>query len=645
LRLPIDAAVYGLSDRCDLYRIDESGRHPAGQFDRRNPIVAVELPPRAGCILEFCRQDASEAHRKAQHFLTEERQFHLGMLPTEQSNRQTVALAETAARDPAAAIRMLQAVDADITPKAAQVFASPEFRQLVEALRGALEGRGRICFSGCGATGRLSILLEAAWRQSWQEQRRQASAAPLPNLEDRVLSIMTGGDYALIRSVENFEDYQIFGRRQVQDAGLGRGDVLVAISEGGETSSVIGTVWQAVENGARVFFVFNNPAAVLARHIERSRQVIEDPRITKLDLCTGPMAVAGSTRMQATTCELLVVGAALEMARAQALGQPPPSDYVPHFSRLLDELGQPAAVAAMARMVTFEEQLYRRKGLVTYMARECMLDIFTDTTERSPTFMLPRFRKADDRVSPPPWAFVKNPCLPTPQAWEHVLRRPARCLDWDAAAYRQMQSPAALLANPPQLSAGEMLKFRIGSEDDPSRYARPDNVATLVVLGDESARLAAADDPLRKAFEVCARPFHQRAVLAIGRTPPPADLAALRWHVPVHSSASPLRLWDRLAAKLVLNTVSTATMARLGRLQSNWMVYVETTNKKLIDRGIRLVAELAGVDYETACYALFETMDELVRSVRPGEERPSAVMMTISRRRCPRSQISSPEPR
>ncbi|HQK43073.1 MAG TPA: rod shape-determining protein, partial [Anaerolineaceae bacterium] len=60
-------------------------------------------------------------------------------------------------------------------------------------------------------------------------------------------------------------------RRAVQEAGLGRGDVLVAISEGGETSSVIGTIWQSLDNGAEVFFAFNNPAPILAQHIERSR--------------------------------------------------------------------------------------------------------------------------------------------------------------------------------------------------------------------------------------------------------------------------------------------------------------------------------------------------------------------------------------
>jgi N-acetylmuramic acid 6-phosphate etherase len=586
------------------------------------------------------------AHRKAQHFIDHEKQFHLGVLPTEQSHPRTVGLAETAQRDLDQAVRMLQAVDGELVPRVTQVLAGVAFQRLVEAMRRALAGRGRICFSGCGATGRLSILLEAAWRRFWQETRQQCPeiAARLPPLEHQVISIMTGGDYALIRSVENFEDHSVFGRRQVQEAELGKGDVLVAISEGGETSSVIGTIWQSLDNGAEVFFVFNNPAEVLARHIERSRQVIEDPRVTILDLSCGPMALAGSTRMQATTSEMLVAGAALETALVEtlrarldatdldrlALPGSPALDYSSGFTRLLQDLAQPEAIASIAAMVRFEEQLYRSQGLVTYLAARCLLDIFTDTTERSPTFMLPRFRSSDDLVSPLSWAFVKDPRLPTPGAWREVLCREPRCLTWDAALYRQLGAPASLQANPPHLAQDDMYKFLIGNEDDPPRYSPAANAAIFIALGDEASRLDLPGDPLRVAFDACSRPYRHRALLAVGPSPP-GDLPFTVWHVAVRPVASPLRLYDRLALKLVLNTVSTATMARLGRVVSNWMAHVEPTNKKLIDRGTRLVAEIAGVDYQTACYVLHETIEQLTHTVKPGQEKPSPVALAIAR--------------
>lgn len=585
-----------------------------------------------------------EAHRKAQDFIDHEKQFHLGVLPTEQSNPKTAGLAEAAAADLPRALRMLQSVDRDIVPAADAVFRGPAWNKLVASMAGAIEGRRRICFSGCGATGRLSILLEASWRQFWQNLRQAHPevADRLPPWEDAVESIMTGGDYALIRSVENFEDYQVFGRRQVDQAQLGPGDVLVAISEGGETSSVIGTIWRAAERGSEVFFAFNNPPKILAEHIERSRQVIADPRVTVLDLSCGPMAVAGSTRMQATTSELLVVGAALETALQQCLarkldaatlsrlGFQPAANYSAGFARLLDDLGTPASIEALAAMVAAEASLYGQGGRVTYLGDQCLLDIFTDTTERSPTFMLPRFRKFDDTSTPPPWACVKTPLVATPVAWRNLLRRAPRCLEWTAGDYRQMQAPEKLVQNPPALGAAEMAKFQIGCEDDPSRREVA-NAAILVALGDEVARLAQPADPLGQRYAEFAKPFALRAVLAIGPAAPPASLAEQAWHVPVRQLGSPLRLWDRLAVKLVLNTVSSATMARLGRLTSNWMSHVEPTNKKLIDRGTRLVAELAGVDYRAACYALFETIERQSREDWTGRAKPSPVSETIAR--------------
>ncbi|MBN2451340.1 MAG: SIS domain-containing protein, partial [Lentisphaeria bacterium] len=241
--------------------------------------------------------------QKAEHFLRQETQFHLGVLPTEQSHPGTRGLAETLQADVAAGVRLLQAVDADVAAAAERVFAGSAYGSLVSALTEAFRGGHRVCFSGCGATGRLAILLESCWRQCWAgvAERHPALASLCAVQAGQAHSIMTGGDYALIRSVENFEDYASFGRRQAVEAGLGPGDVLVAISEGGETSSVIGTILEAKARGARTFFVFNNPADVLARHVERSREVIQCPAVTVLDLTSGPMAVAGSTRMQATT--------------------------------------------------------------------------------------------------------------------------------------------------------------------------------------------------------------------------------------------------------------------------------------------------------------------------------------------------------
>ncbi len=585
--------------------------------------------------------------QKAEHFLKHETQFHLGVLPTEQSHPGTKGLAETLQRDVAAGVRLLQAVDQDVAESARRVFAGAEFRTLVSALGDAFRDGHRVCFSGCGATGRLSILLESCWRRFWAglAQCHPPLASVCATQAEQVCSIMTGGDYALIRSVEFFEDYASFGRRQVVEAGLGKGDVLVAISEGGETSSVIGTILEANARGVRTFFAFNNPAAILARHIERSRQVIEDPAVTVLDLASGPMAVAGSTRMQATTAELLVVGTALDHALTARLAEVLPPDMLEtlpaawrrpqhgaqRFTDLLADLAAPAAIDAMTAWIETERDLYAARGRVTYFAAECLLDIFTDTTERAPTFMLPPFRKCDDRTAPPSWAFVKDPMLATPAAWQQVLCRAPRCLEWDGARYEELQGPPTARANPPRLGSDEIVKFLIGNEDDPSRYDAPDSIAMAVLLDHEA--LFPGFPVWQGAFARAAQPFRRRLAAVIGTAAPALPDVACQFHIPCRLVSTPLGLWERLAAKLVLNTVSTATMGCLKRLTSNWMANVETTNKKLIDRGSRLVSELAEVDYQTACHALHQTLEELRQSANPGGEKPSPVAVTIARLR------------
>ena len=607
-----------------------------------------------------------EIEARARHFVENERQFHLGFLPTEQSNPKTRHLDRAFAAAAADGVRLLLSVDRDIVPMARRVLASAPFQALENALFASLAGGGRVVFSGCGATGRLSILLESIWRQSLRDlaAARPDLADRLAPLQDRVLSIMTGGDYALVKSVESFEDYEVFGRRQAADMGLGPGDTLVGTTEGGETSSVIGTVEAAAERGAAVFLLFNNPADILAARLERCRRVLANPSVTAIDLFCGPMAVAGSTRMQATTAEQLVAGAALERALVRVIGQgagcrlqgagtrvqgsgthtplsrassnqqeaagasaqPPVAalpNYADAFEAVLDALTADGAVAAMAAHIEFEEALYRAGGLATYYADRAILDIFTDTTERTPTFMIPPFRKTDDAVSPPSWAYAKHLRLPASAAWEGALLRPPRCLAWTPADYRAMGAPEALCAAPPAIGPSELAKFAIGCEDDASRLSPRGSAAVLVLLGREATGPEAAR--LRAAFAAAAAPYGARRELVLGGAADPA----LPHQIAVPPRPSPLDLMARLAAKLALNTISTGTMVRMGRVAGNWMSHVSVSNKKLLDRGIRLVAELRGLEYAQAAREIFAALDE-AEHAPPGAPRISPVQRCLA---------------
>ena len=59
--------------------------------------------------------------------------------------------------------------------------------------------------------------------------------------------------------------------------------------------------------------------------------------------------------------------------------------------------------------------------------------------------------------------------------------------------------------------------------------------------------------------------------------------------------AGSTRLKAGTATKLVLNTLTTATMARLGKMYGNRMVDLQPRSRKLRERALRLVMELGGV--------------------------------------------------
>lgn len=580
-----------------------------------------------------------EAKDKAREFLQREKAFRLGQLLTESSHPKTRTLSQTIQADMRAGLRQLASVDEDIVTALDGIFSQEAYPQMIAAFLEAMHAGKRIFFTGCGSTGRLSILLEAIWRQFWRELKRDlVGQTPPTDLEDRCISIMAGGDFALIKAVEGFEDFPDFGRYQLRQAGVQASDVVVAITEGGETPFVIGTAWEGLDSGATVFFVYNNPTDLLRRHVERSREVIEEPRIGKLDLTTGPMAIAGSTRMQATTVELLIVGAALETALIQWLQETLPASaqaklalrplsaqaYHQQFEKLLEELTANNAVDAMARLTQFEETIYRQHGLVTYVADAVLLDVLTDTTERSPTFMVPPFRQDGDSRSPVSWAFVKNPHHPTQETWREMLQRPPRGLDWGQTTYERLNAPQALQANPPLLDNSQLHRFRIGNEPDPSRTEAPETALVTIGIADEALQLQRA---VTEKFEAG---FGKLAAITIG---PKREMPTTgeHFHFPCELPSSPLRLWEHLAVKLVLNTISTATMVRLERVIGNAMVWVSPSNKKLIDRGTRLIAQQTGCEYERACEALFESIEQVNHDAQEGKEPPSPVALAIER--------------
>lgn len=471
-------------------------------------------------------------------FLSVAADFQLGNLETEMPHPLTGELSRLAVDDLPEAIRLLQRVD---------VLALEGFRSRAETVLPALSqdigetlaAGGRLFFCGCGATGRLSLSLEIFCRRQ----------GLLPgDCEDRVLAFMAGGDLALIRAIERFEDRPDFGARQLEQLGFGANDLLIASTEGGETPWVIGATERATALSRRApWFLYCNPDDGLAAAAERSRRVLENPAIRKGNLAVGPMALSGSTRMQSSTVLMAAIGWATALRDS--------SDTV---SAAIDafnvRIGAQDCLAFLAPFIEGEAAAYQRGERVIYESDAVWaITMVTDTTERSPTFSLAPFENQDRPDAPASWChFLLSHSTDGAAAWRELLGRAPRPLDW----------PEILDIAGPEVLAGYDFSENLIAR----RRTRAPGVP--------HRRFHVSWDETREAFLF---------VADFGE-------GERRGSLPVPDSTM---LERHLILKLAMNTLSTLVMGRLGRYVDNIMVYVKPANRKLIDRAIRYTRLLA----------------------------------------------------
>jgi len=502
--------------------------------------------------------NAKSHEERAHEFLRVAHLFQLGHLSTERPHPATRELSEWARHDLNRAIATLKEVDLRAL-EALERYAEG-IDELSRAIRTTLDRGRRVFLCGCGATGRLSLGLEFLWRQTHGHG-------------DRVVSFMAGGDVALVHSLEGFEDHPEYGARHLLEMGFSDGDLMIGCTEGGETPYVIGaTEKAALVSSNPPYFLYCNEDPALRRHIERFRRVYDNPAIRKLCLYVGSMALAGSTRMQASTVLQLAVGTALLHSGERA------GKLIAGYRERVDETD----FSFLSDFVERESDIYRAGDRVHYQVRDYAITVFTDTTERAPTFSLVPF----DRLTGPRgadslcWVSLTHADRPE-DAWFRLLDRAPRALNWPEVDRRT--------------TADYLHGFDFSSRALERRRRR-------------------VPDRAHHEFHVEGSP--EGIALRLG------DLARV-----VHAADLPVLL-RHLLLKQMLNIHSTLVMGRLGRYRNNLMTWVSPTNGKLVDRATRYVGHLLAasglkdVGYETIVRRLFAEMDRLP----PGE---SVVLATF----------------
>ncbi len=573
-------------------------------------------------------------------FIQNKTQFFLQNLLTEQPHQKTRNFSQLIREDHEKGLRQILVSYEDIV-KTLDAVAKKTLvlNRLVRSIeRAILTGHKIYIYSG--ATNGLAKQVESAfWRPFWKKVRgtgkiwNKLETSIPANIPDLLIGEMTGGDRALMGSMEGLDDLLLMGWLQLQEHGIKKEDVVICFSEGGDTPAVIGTLQAAVDSWKTdglydpqsaqkyLYFIYNNPDDELLS-LDRSQSIIEDLGITKINLSTGPQSISGSTRMQAGTINAFFFGHVLqnalhrtlknvlskkEMARLGFLDRSTLTEKLSEFPAILKEIKD--NLPALARISQLEAETYKSGHRVTYFAQKGLLAALSDSIEMSLDFSLPPL-DTNAAINRRSWIQVWTAASGREESWQALLGRDFRGLDpihYKTPFSEVLADPRVKkMALDHLKNTGENQKllydFSLASFNLINRGPRTGDLGVCVLMDLEETNLSEKSSHLRRFLSLFSGNSKNSAILFIHSQPEndihkhvnnlPATEGITRnalVTVFVDSTNDPFAVNQQIALKILLNTLSTAVMADLGRVVGNTLTHIRPSNLKFIGRATHLI--------------------------------------------------------
>ena len=201
------------------------------------------------------------------------------MLKTEMRNPRTYAIHKMTTEE---ALHVIN--DENRTVADAIEAAIPDITKATDAIVRSIKNGGRVFYIGAGTSGRLGIC-------------DATECPPTYGVSPELFTgIIAGGHECVFRAAEGEEDDPLRCVKDLDDAGLKKGDCVVGISASGTAAYVIGAMEHARSIGAVAISITNNQGARLSAAAD-------------IAICadTGPEVITGSTRMKAGTAQKIIL--------------------------------------------------------------------------------------------------------------------------------------------------------------------------------------------------------------------------------------------------------------------------------------------------------------------------------------------------
>ena len=368
-------------------------------------------------------------------------------------------------------------------------------------------------------------------------------------------------------------------------------------------------------------FFFNNPEEVLIP-FDRCKAVLEEPGISKINLTTGPQALSGSTRMQASTIDAFLIAQILQTGLERALrrflsdkemarlGFTKPvvfAEELGEFSDILKDVKK--IIPFIAEFTKLAEKTYREEHVTIYSALKGFGAIFNDCAEWGTTF----FHQPLDTVKTEPRKSQIQAWAPQPnleQAWLTLLGRPFRGLSpssYKSRLEQEIKNPDLLQTTWKRLKNAEddqqfLYDFSLSDFNLRNRGAETEDLGVLVIISPEEILLKERESYVLKFVSHILEKGANMAILFIteksendihrlvrkipGFDPGSKDAIGI---LPMDSKNDPLAINPMIALKIILNAHSSAVMARSGRVVGNTVISINPRNLKSIGRATSLL--------------------------------------------------------
>ncbi len=504
-----------------------------------------------------------------------EKEFALGNVATEQLHSATTHLSQVIHKNISEGMELLLKVDEHVV-KGLESFI-PSIRGLSLSIADKIGRGGRVFLVGSGSSGRVGIELAAK------------CSTKFPHNKGQIQGIVAGGDSAFIRAKEGFEDSEADGEKALRDHHLGPQDTVILISASGSACFNIGCGHFSANTGASVFYFYNsqNIPARTQRLFERNANPV-------IPLCVdiGPQAIGGSTRLQAATLAEACLGALLGSAFYLAQGEVDLSEkysgelacnmqrglvLIKDHLQWIQRFPQMEAEVFSDPCSNFRQlQDVSNQGYVTFVALEdSMREVLIDSTETSPTFSTNPIRREDEihqkRAEFRAYLLGQGN---NSKAWTALLGR-------DSTPSDRKDTDLFLLACEEE-GLHSFSKRPLEKGNCVIGVAKINEAGFIPIQLIQILEAAKKQGGSTGLILLCKGQLSKEKVQELRAT---YDCALIMENTP----SDAIGLIETIMLKQVLNIISNSAMVLMNKVHGNQMIDVRASNKKLIDRCMRLI--------------------------------------------------------